>query len=61
MGFVKVELPFEGLNCNDCIMEESTNDYDADGAENDYCLMFDQMKFKLQRCKCCVENELREV
>ena len=59
MGMVRVELPFEGLDCNDCFMEESTNEYDTQGAVHDYCLLFDQMKFKLQRCKRCVENELR--
>lgn len=56
MGYVKVELPFESMDCNACFAEGSTHSLDWN-----YCELFDQTKFPLQRCMKCVENELTEV
>ena len=57
MGLVKVELPFEGLECNVCMFEEN-----AGSAINswNYCNLFESEKPSGKRCFACVRNQLSE-
>jgi hypothetical protein len=55
MGFVRVELPFSGLKCDDC-MYQSDSGYEE---KKNYCDLFDQWKHCEERCGACVNNEVR--
>lgn len=56
MGLVKVEVPFDGLDCAGC-EHESSFGWEA---KRDYCALFQEGKASGARCVACVVNELRE-
>lgn len=56
MGMVRVELPFKGLDCNDCVYEDDANALEL----SDHCWLFDDFKESKKRCVKCVNAELRE-
>lgn len=57
MSFVKIELPFEGTRCNDCMYVESNCSEQLE----DWCGLFEQSKRTGTRCHNCVCSEVEEV